>query len=675
MDKRYQPAQTEEKITRFWEKGKFFTPKIIAHKKPFVVTLPPPNVTGSLHAGHALYVIEDIVARYHRLKGEPTLFLPGFDHASIAVEHLVTKQLKKEGLDKRKIGRTAFLKRARQFANDSRKYIKKQLKTLGLSLDWTREAYTLDKKRARAVKEAFQRLYKENLIYQGERIINWCPHCQTVISNLENTHQEEKGKLYYIKYGPITIATTRPETMFADTAVAIHPKNKKYRHLVGKKVPLPLTKRKIPVIADQDVDPNFGTGALKITPAHDPVDFAIGQRHNLKAIQVIDKKGRLTKVAGPYAGLTVPVAREKVVQDLEKKGYLIKTETIVHAVGRCSRCGQITEPLISKQWFVKTKPLAKKAIAAVKSGQIKIIPSHFKKVYFHWLDNIEDWCISRQLWWGHKIPLPGEKDTLDTWFSSSLWPIATLGWPEEKNKDFQYFYPTTLRETGYDILFFWVAREIMMCLKLTGKVPFRIVYLHGLIRDKQHRKFSKSKNIGFDPLPIIKEHGSDALRMALVYGNSAGKDIVLSLDKVRAMRNFANKIWNASRFILMNRENKNLNPAAIKAKNKKENKDDKQIIKLLNKTIKTVTKHIENYRFGQAAEEIYQFFWHDFCDQYIENSKSHFSESYPTLLRVLKTSLILLHPFMPFITEEIWTYQLKEKTPLAITPWPEKISV
>jgi len=674
MDKRYQPAQTEEKITRFWEKGKFFTPKITPYKKPFVVTLPPPNVTGSLHAGHALYVIEDIVARYHRLKGEPTLFLPGFDHASIAVEHLVTKQLKKEGLDKRKIGRTAFLKRARQFANDSRKYIKKQLKTLGLSLDWTREAYTLDQKRARAVKEAFRRLYKENLIYQGERIINWCPHCQTVISNLENTHQEEKGKLYYIKYGPITIATTRPETMFADVAVAIHPQNKKYRHLVGQKVPLPLTKRKIPVIVDQDVDPNFGTGALKITPAHDPVDFAIGRRHHLKALQVIDKKGRLTKIAGPYAGLTVTAAREKVVQDLKKKGFLVKTENIVHAVGRCSRCDQITEPLISKQWFVKTKPLAKKAIAAVKNGQIKIIPSHFKKIYFHWLNNIEDWCISRQLWWGHKIPLPGEKDTLDTWFSSSLWPIATLGWPEE-TKDFKYFYPTTLRETGYDILFFWVAREIMMCLKLTGKAPFRIVYLHGLIRDKQHRKFSKSKNIGFDPLPIIKEYGSDALRMALVYGNSAGKDIVLSLDKVKAMRNFANKIWNASRFILMNRDNKNLNPIAIKTKNKKENKDDKQIIKLLNKTIKTVTGHIENYRFGQAAEEIYQFFWHDFCDQYIEKSKSHFSESYPTLLRVLKTSLILLHPFMPFITEEIWSYQLKEKTPLAITPWPEKISV
>ena len=667
MDKHYQPQIVEPKISQLWEKGGYFTPKIDHKKKPFVITIPLPNVTGGLHVGHAMFTIEDIMVRFHRMKSEPTLWIPGFDHASIAVEYLVTKQFKKRGKNKNEIGRERFLKEATKFANDSRNYIRKQLKTLGFSLDWTREAYTMDKTRSKAVIEAFNRLYQKGLIYQGKRIINWCPHCQTVISDLENIHKQEKGHLYYIKYGPITIATTRPETIFADAAVAIHPNNKKYQYLVGKTVPLPLTKRKIPVITDEAVDPEFGSGALKITPAHDAADFEIGQRHHLKTLQVIDKNGRLTKTTGKYAEMKIKEGREKVVIDLKKAGLIEKIENINHSIGRCERCDTITEPMISQQWFVKTKPLAKRAIKAVKEGQIKIVPKHFEKIYFHWLNNIHDWCISRQLWWGHRIPLKDETDILDTWFSSSLWTMSTLGWPENTT-DLKYFYPTTIRETGYDILFFWVAREIMMCLELSGKVPFKTVYLHGLIRDKRGRKFSKTKNIGSDPLPIMKQYGTDALRMALIYGNGAGNDIVLSIKKIKAMRNFANKIWNASRFILMKRE---LKVKSQKLKVKKLNKDDKKILKSLEKTTKTVTEHIEKYRFGQAAEEIYQFFWHEFCDQHIEKVKNRRNEAQPTLMKVLKTSLILLHPFMPFITEEIWTNQLKEKIPLVITKWPK----
>jgi len=521
----------------------------------------------------------------------------------------------------------------------------------------------MDPARSKAVTEAFNRLYQKGLIYQGKRIINWCPRCQTVISNLENIHKQEKGHLYYIKYGPITIATTRPETMFADAAVAIHPSNKKYQYLVGKTISLPLTKRKIPVITDKTVDPEFGSGALKITPAHDATDFEIGQRHHLKILQAIDKNGRLTKLTGKYAKMKIKEAKKEIVSDLKKAGLIEKIENINHNIGRCERCGTVTEPMISQQWFVKTKPLAKRAIKAVKEGQIKIIPKHFEKTYFHWLNNIHDWCISRQLWWGHKIPIKDEADVLDTWFSSSLWTMSTLGWPENTT-DLKYFYPTTVRETGYDILFFWVVREIMMCLELSGQVPFKTIYLHGLIRDEKGRKFSKTKNIGFDPLIVTKQHGTDALRMALVYGNGAGNDIVLSTKKIKAMRNFANKIWNATRFIIMNRKTPN-------SKLQKTNKDDEKILKSLDKTIETVTEHIEKYRFGQAAEEIYQFFWHEFCDQYIEKIKNRRNEAQPTLIKVLKTSLILIHPFMPFISEEIWTNQLKEKTPLVISKWPK----
>ena len=666
MDKTYQPKRVEEKIYRFWEKEKYFTPKIDKKKKPFVITLPPPNVTGGLHAGHAMYVIEDIMTRYHRMQGEPTLWLPGFDHASIAVEYLVNRQLAKEGKTKKEIGREEFLRRAKKFADESRKYIREQLKKLGFSLDWSREAYTMDEARCEAVKEAFNRLYQKGLIYQGERIINWCPNCQTAISDLENEYQEEKSQLYYIKYGPITIATTRPETIFADVAVATHPENKKYKHLAGKLVPLPLTNRKIPVIEDKAVDLEFGTGALKITPAHDQLDFEIGERHQLEKLVAIGFDGKLTKLTGKYAGLSIKKAKELVVDDLKKGGFIDKIEDYIHSVGHCQRCGTITEPLISKQWFVKIAPLAKPAIEAVKSGKIKIIPKRFEKIYFNWMENIRDWCISRQLWWGHKIPLPGEEDILDTWFSSSLWPISVFGWPE-KTKDFNYFYPTTIRETGYDILFFWVAREIMMCLEMTGQIPFEIVYLHGLVRDEKGQKFSKTTGVGFDPLDIIEKYGADALRMALVTGNAPGNDLKLGEEKVIAYRNFTNKIWNASRFVLAyDRQN-----IEHRTKNIEKHKDDEWILKETDKIVVRVTNLLNRYRFDLAAEEIYQFFWHTFCDKYLEMSKKRRDEAQPTLLYVLKTSLKLLHPFMPFITEEIYQKLPKHDKALIIEKWPK----
>ena len=687
MDKRYQPEKVEEKIYQFWEEGGFFTPKIEKGKKPFVITLPPPNVTGSLHAGHALYVIEDIMARYQRMKGEPTLWLPGFDHAAIAVEYLVNQELKKEGKTKEEVGREEFLRRAEKFANHSRDYIRQQLKRLGFSLDWSREAYTMDEKRSLAVKTAFKKLHQKGLIYKGDYLVNWCPGCQTVISDLENIYEEEEGVLYYLSYGPITIATTRPETIFADVAVAVHPQDRRYQKLVGQKVPLPLTGRLIPVIADEAVDPKFGSGALKITPAHDQTDFEIGQRHHLPALKVVDEKGRLTDLAGSFAGLKVDEGRQKVVEVLRQKGFLKKEEPLVHQVGHCERCGTTTETTISKQWFLKTKPLAQKAISAVKSGRVKIIPKHFEKNYFHWLENIHDWCISRQLWWGHPIPLKGEKDVLDTWFSSSLWPISVFGWPK-KTADLAYFYPTTVRETGYDILFFWVAREMMMCQELTGKAPFEIIYLHGLVRDEKGRKFSKTKKIGFDPLEMVEQYGADALRMALVYGTSAGRDLLISPDKVISMRNFTNKIWNAARFILMNQEVRNsIHQPADEIQDKlqilnlkKQDKDDQRILASLDKTIKSVTQDMENYRFGQAAEKLYAFFWHEFCDIYLEQTKKRlYNESKPkeqkealaVLTFVLKESLKLLHPFMPYVTEEIWTNQLKENVPLVVSPWPK----
>ena len=689
MDKKYQPNRVENKIYRFWEKGGYFTPRIPSgqadqkKKKPFVITLPPPNVTGGLHTGHAMCVTEDIMARYHRMKGDPTLFLPGFDHASIAVEYLVGKQIRKEGKTKKQIGREEFLKRAKKYADESRDYIRRQLKLLGFSLDWSREAYTMDEARTKAVKEAFNQLYKKGLIYQGEYMVNWCPSCQSALSDLENIHEEEEGKLYYMKYGPFVLATTRPETKFGDTAVAVHPKDKRYQKLVGTEFVYDSLAgpRKMKVIADEAVDPEFGTGAVKVTPAHDPTDFEIGQRHKLKSLKAINEEGKMTKLAGEYAGLPVEQARKKVVEALKKKGELVRIEKHIHSIGHCQRCGHITEPMVSKQWFVKIQPLAKNAIRAVKTGEIKIIPKRFEKIYFNWLNNIKDWCISRQLWWGHPIPIKGEKDILDTWFSSGLWPISTLGWPD-KTDDFKYFYPTTVRETGYDIIFFWVAREIMMCLEMTGKVPFKTVYLHGMVRDKAGKKFSKSKGIGFDPVEIIEKHGTDALRMAMIIGNSPGNDLKIEEDKVKAYRNFANKLWNIGRFILINLESsKKPVPFYSSELNPKLTKQDRQILKDLDTLIKKTTKLIDKYRFDLAAEGLYQFVWHRLADEYIEYSKTKLQDGPVSSLSILSyvylNCLKLIHPFMPFVSEEIWKiYEpyRKHKQPLVISQWPGQSS-
>jgi len=673
MEKTYNPQTTESKIYQFWKKGGWFKPQIKKGRKPFVITLPPPNVTGELHLGHAMYCLEDLMIRYHRMLGEPTLWLPGFDHASIAVEYLVSKQLRKEGQSKKTIGREEFLKKAEEFAEKSRKYIKSQLISLGLSLDWSKEAYTIDRQRSQAVKEAFQKLYQKGLIYQGKRIINWCPKCQTALSDLENDYQEEEGQLYYMKYGPFVLATTRPETKFGDTAVAVHPQDKRYQKWIGKEFTYQslIGPKKMKVVADEAVDPQFGTGVVKVTPGHDLADFEIGQRHHLKIINVIDQQGKLTKAAGKFAGLTVNQARKAVVTELQKKGEIVKIEKITHAVGHCQRCGTTTEPEVSQQWFVKTKELAEPAIEAVKSGQIKIIPKRFEKVYLHWLENIKDWCISRQLWWGHPIPIKGEADTLDTWFSSGLWPFSTLGWPK-KTADFKNFFPNNVRETAYDILFFWVAREIMLSLFLTGKIPYEIVYLHGLIRDQHGQKMSKTAGNVLDPLEITKKYGTDALRMALIVGNAPGNDLSLSEEKVKAYRNFANKIWNASRFILSYEE---------KAKKivYTSHPDDLWIIGETKKIIKQITNHLNRYRFDLAAEEIYHFFWHTFCDQYLEMSKKRRSETQQTLLQVLATSLKLLHPFMPFLTEQIWQLAkdqefFKEKA-LIIAQWPKTLKI
>jgi len=673
MEKTYNPQTTESKIYQFWKKGGWFKPQIKKGRKPFVITLPPPNVTGELHLGHAMYCLEDLMIRYHRMLGEPTLWLPGFDHASIAVEYLVSKQLRKEGQSKKTIGREEFLKKAEEFAEKSRKYIKSQLISLGLSLDWSKEAYTIDRQRSQAVKEAFQKLYQKGLIYQGKRIINWCPKCQTALSDLENDYQEEEGQLYYMKYGPFVLATTRPETKFGDTAVAVHPQDKRYQKWIGKEFTYQslIGPKKMKVVADEAVDPQFGTGVVKVTPGHDLADFEIGQRHHLKIINVIDQQGKLTKAAGKFAGLTVNQARKAVVTELQKKGEIVKIEKITHAVGHCQRCGTTTEPEVSQQWFVKTKELAEPAIEAVKSGQIKIIPKRFEKVYLHWLENIKDWCISRQLWWGHPIPIKGEADTLDTWFSSGLWPFSTLGWPK-KTADFKNFFPNNVRETAYDILFFWVAREIMLSLFLTGKIPYEIVYLHGLIRDQHGQKMSKTAGNVLDPLEITKKYGTDALRMALIVGNAPGNDLSLSEEKVKAYRNFANKIWNASRFILSYKEKPKETVRVSHA-------DDLWIIGETKKIIKEITIHLNRYRFDLAAEEIYHFFWHTFCDQYLEMSKKRRSETQQTLLQVLATSLKLLHPFMPFLTEQIWQLAkdqefFKEKA-LIIAQWPKTLKI
>ena len=675
MDKVYKPQEVEKKWYQFWEESGYFTPQIDSSKKPFVMMMPPPNVTGSLHVGHALVLtIEDIIVRYHRMKGEPTLYLPGKDHAAISAQNVVEKELAKEGVTRQELGREKFLERMWQWMEEYGSVIEDQTRRMGASCDWTRTRFTMDERMREAVIEAFDRLYKKGLIYQGERIINWCARCETVLSDLEVDHEEKKAKLWYIKYNLkiqiskptfITVATTRPETMLGDTAVAVNPNDKRYKDLIGQKVILPLMNREIPIIADEAIDSEFGTGAVKVTPAHDLTDFEIGQRHNLETIQVVGFDGKMTKLAGPYKEETVAVARGRVLEDLRKLDILEKEEDYTHSVGVCERCGTIVEPLVSKQWFVKAKPLAKPAIEAVKSGKIKITPKRFEKTYFHWMENIRDWCISRQLWWGHKIPLEGEEDTLDTWFSSGLWPFATLGWPKE-TEDFDYFYPTTVLETGYDILFFWVARMIMLGIEITGEVPFETVYLHGLVRDKHGKKMSKSKGNVLDPMGFIDEYGADALRMALIMGNAPGTDYSLSEDKIKGMRNFTNKLWNIARFMLRGEEKKKVDEPS---------EQDVALESLLNTTIKEVNKNFEDYRFDLAAERLYHVVWDEFASRYLEDYKKGLV-SYAVLLESFTKLLKLLHPFMPFITEEIYQkLPSKDAESIMIAPWPRPLQV
>lgn len=707
MEKTYNPKKYEAKIYSLWEKRGYFTPKINPSIKPFVIIMPPPNANGVLHIGHAVFVtLEDIMIRYHRMKGEPTLWLPGIDHAGIATQISYEKVLAKQGKTRFDLGRKEFYRQTYQFAMENKEIMENQLRKLGASCDWSRKKFTLEPKITEAVYHTFKKMYHEGLIYKGKRIISWCPRCQTVLSDLEVKYKEKPSKLIFIKYPIensedfIIVATTRPETLLGDTAVAVHPKDERYKSLVKKKVRirLPLVNRIIPLISDERVEMEFGTGAVKVTPGHDPVDFEIGVAHNLPIISVIGKDGKMTKEAGKdYADLNITLCRKKVMEDLEKEGLLLKQEDYFHREGTCERCQTVIEPLVSEQWFIKTKKLAKPAIEAVKKKKIQFIPSYYEKIYFQWMENIKDWCISRQIWWGQRIPvwycecgeivveikppkkcpkckkanLKQDPDTLDTWFSSGQWPFTVFGWPKD-SRDYKYFYPTTVMETGYDILFFWVARMIMLGIYCTGKVPFKYVYLHGLVRDKDRQKMSKSKGNVIDPLGVVDLYGADALRMALVFGAGSGRDIVISEEKIITHRRFANKIWNAARFTFQSLRS---DTSFLKAK--KQNlfltKEDKWILSELNSTIRKVNSALETFNFHQAADEIYHFFWHKFCDKTIEDIKKRSDWTAKWVLyKVLLDSLKLLHPFMPFITEEI--YQMlprKPKQALIIESWPK----
>ncbi len=701
IPKAYEPRDIEPKWYNHWMQQGYFTPKIDPKKKPFVIIMPPPNVTGELHLGHALTAaLEDIMIRWHRMKGDPSLWLPGVDHAGIATQVIVEQKLAAEGLDRHKLGRDKFTERVWEWVKKSRTSITDQHKRLGASCDWTRERFTLDEGPSRAVMTAFVRLYEKGLIYRGERIINWCPRCQTALSDLEVQHKDVTGNLYYLRYplageeGYVTVATTRPETYLGDTAVAVNPDDERFKGLVGKKVVLPVLGRVIPIIADSAIDPSFGTGAVKITPGHDPVDFEISERHHLPIINILNADGTMNKEAGPYEGLDRFVCRQKVIEDFKKAGLLEKIETHHHSVGHCGRCGTMVEPEVSKQWFVKVAPLAEAAIKAVTDGRITIIPDRFTRVYLNWMENIRDWCISRQLWWGHRIPvwycpkcnemtvsiekptkcshcaeskIVQDPDVLDTWFSSALWPHSTLGWPE-KTEDLKYFYPTSVMETGYDILFFWVARMIMMGLEDTGEIPFHTVYLHGLIRDEKGEKMSKMKGNVLNPNDAIDEYGTDALRFAVTTGTSPGNDINLGPHRLEAGRNFANKMWNAARFVLQGLESHPVeNDALVKLEaSPSKHVEDRWILSRLNRLIIGVEGLMSDFQFGEAERQIHDFFWGDFCDWYIEMAKIRLSRAdfspLAVLAFVLDRSLRLLHPFMPFITEELWQ-SLKQRMP------------
>ena len=689
LAKAYSPGEFEERIYKFWEDGGYFHAVIDENKKPYTIMMPPPNITGQLHMGHALdNTLQDTLIRFKRMQGFCALWLPGTDHASIATEAKIVEAMRKEGISKEDIGREKFLERAWDWKKEYGGRIVKQLRKMGSSADWERERFTMDEGCNKAVKNVFVRLYEKGLIYRGERIINWCPKCLTSISDAEVEYEEQAGHFWHLRYklsdgsGYINLATTRPETLLGDTAVAVNPADERYKDLVGKTCILPIVHREIPIIADEYVEQDFGTGVVKITPAHDPNDFEVGLRHNLPVINVMTDDAKIVDDYAAYAGMDRYEARKAIVKDLEAEGALVKIEDYSHNVGTCYRCSTTVEPRVSKQWFVSMKPLAQPAIDAVKNGETTFVPRHFEKTYFHWLENIRDWCISRQLWWGHQIPafycddcgemvvtkeneavcpkcgkkMRQDPDTLDTWFSSALWPFSTLGWPDE-TPEMKYFYPTSTLVTGYDIIPFWVMRMMFSGIKHTGKAPFDTVLIHGLVRDSQGRKMSKSLGNGIDPLEIIEEFGADALRFALISGNAPGNDMRFSQEKITASRNFANKLWNAARFIHMNIDDYDVKcelPATLAA-------EDKWIITTLNNTAKEMAANLDSFELGVALQKIYDFIWDCLCDWYIELAKSRLQSEGESaqnarmvLVWVMDKTLKLLHPFMPFITEEIW---------------------
>ena len=710
LAKTYDPKGIEDRIYQNWLDKKYFHAEVDRSKKPFTIVMPPPNVTGQLHMGHALdNTMQDILIRYKRMQGYNALWQPGTDHAAIATEVKVIQKLKEQGIDKNDIGREEFLKHAWEWKEEYGGRIVNQLKKLGSSADWDRERFTMDEGCSKAVEEVFVKLYNKGYIYKGSRIINWCPVCKTSISDAEVEHVDQDGFFWHINY-PIVgeegrfveIATTRPETLLGDTAVAVNPEDERYQDLVGKMLKLPLTDREIPVIADSYVDKEFGTGCVKITPAHDPNDFEVGKRHNLPEINIMNDDATINELGGKYAGMDRYEARKAMVADLDALGLLVKVVPHTHSVGTHDRCKTTVEPMIKPQWFVKMQEMAKPAIEALKKNELNFVPDRFDKIYLHWLENIRDWCISRQLWWGHRIPayycdecgevvvakempkvcpkcgcthFKQDEDTLDTWFSSALWPFSTLGWPD-KTEDFDYFYPTDVLVTGYDIIFFWVIRMVFSAIEQTGKVPFHHVLIHGLVRDSQGRKMSKSLGNGIDPLEIIDQYGADALRLTLITGNAPGNDMRFYMERVEASRNFANKVWNASRFIMMN-----LEKAEVPGEMPKDQLTaaDKWILSKVNTLAKEVTENMDKYELGIAVQKVYDFIWEEFCDWYIEMVKPRLyndgdttkSAALWTLKTVLVNALKLLHPYMPFITEEIFCTLQSEEESIMISKWPE----
>ena len=679
--KTYDPKQVEDKIYSLWQKSGFFNPDKLPkkNKKPYSIVLPPPNVTGTLHMGHALNTtVQDILIRWKRLQGYKTLWLPGTDHAGIATQNVVEKDLKKEGLSRFDLGKEKFIEKVWQWKEKYGDIILDQLKKMGASCDWSKTRFTLDKEYVKAVETAFLNYHKKGWIYRGKRVVNWCTRCQTSLSDLEIEYKEELGKMWYIRYplrnkSHIIVATTRPETMLGDTAVAVNPKDSRYKNLIGEKVMLPLTDRIIPIIEDRLIDLNFGTGAVKVTPAHDLTDYEIGLRHNLESIQVINERGQTTiNVPAPYQGLKVMEAREKVIKDLEEKNLIEKIEDYSHQIPKCYRCSSTIELIPSEQWFLKMNELAKKAISSVKSGKVKFHPKRWEKVYLEWLKNIKDWCISRQIWWGHKIPIEGENDVLDTWFSSALWPFATLGWPK-KTEDLKKFYPTNTLSTDRGIINLWVTRMIFSGMEFMSKDPFQNVYIHATVLTKEGKRMSKSLGTGIDPLLLIEKYGADATRFGTAWQIMGGQDIRFVEDNIVMGRKFCNKIWNASRFVMMQVGKSKIDSKKPKL-TQKLTPADKKILKALDKTVSLIDKYLENFQFGQAARQLYSFFWHDFCDLYIEKAKKQEDKKTKQILSyVLLSSLKLLHPFIPFVTEEIYQgLPIKNKKKcLIIEDWPK----